>query len=78
MEAMFTEAELARALRIKPPTLRYWRQRGLGPAYIKLNGRVIYRQSAVEAWLREREQVSGHSANTVSVSGSDLSGGEVA
>jgi len=32
-------------------TLRQWRYRGCGPVYIKVNGKVRYRRSDVEAWL---------------------------
>lgn len=31
-------------------TLATWRSRGLGPAYVKIGGRVLYRREAVEEW----------------------------
>lgn len=38
--------------------LSAWRRRGGGPAFFKANGVVIYRRSAIEAWLAECEQKS--------------------
>ncbi len=34
-------------------TLANWRSKGTGPQYIKLNGRVLYRVSDIEAWERD-------------------------
>jgi Helix-turn-helix domain len=34
-------------------TLRRWRQEGIGPAYVKVGRRVMYRPSDVETWTRE-------------------------
>lgn len=35
-------------------TLSTWRSRKLGPAYIKIGGRVLYREDAVAAWEAKR------------------------
>ena len=36
-------------------TLRYWRHAGTGPESFKLGRRVVYRRSAVEAWIATQE-----------------------
>jgi hypothetical protein len=43
------EKELARRWRMSPRTLQGWRQRGKGPRYMKIEGRVIYPIPEVEA-----------------------------
>lgn len=35
-------------------TLAHWRSAGRGPAFIKLGGRIAYRGSDLNAWLRAR------------------------
>jgi hypothetical protein len=58
-------AEAARLLGLAGKTLRLWRCSKSGPAWLKLGegrqGRVFYRRSALEAWVR---------ANVTTVSGS--------
>lgn len=36
-------------------TLRYWRHIGTGPESFKLGRRVVYRQSAVDAWIAAQQ-----------------------
>lgn len=36
-------------------TLRYWRHNGTGPESFKLGRRVVYRRSAVDAWIAAQE-----------------------
>jgi predicted DNA-binding transcriptional regulator AlpA len=44
--------ETAAAFLGKPPTtLRQWRYRGVGPAYIHIERSVRYRRSDLDAWL---------------------------
>ncbi|MFI1937707.1 helix-turn-helix transcriptional regulator [Streptomyces purpureus] len=47
-------------------TLANWRWSGCGPAYIKTtparSGRVIYRRSAIEAWLKAQTVPAGSAA----------------
>jgi hypothetical protein len=49
-----TTAHVASFLGVNAALLRLWRQRGLGPAYIRPNGRgkILYGRAAVEAFLR--------------------------
>jgi len=38
---------------LSPRTLEQWRWRGVGPRYLKLGGRVVYRLDDVEAYEAE-------------------------
>lgn len=46
--------DLAGRWNLSPRTLEQWRWRGVGPRYLKLGGRVIYRLKDVEAFEAER------------------------
>jgi hypothetical protein len=48
------QLELARRWCVSPRTLERWRWTGDGPLYIKLKGRVAYREADVEAFEAER------------------------
>jgi excisionase family DNA binding protein len=52
---LLTEQETAALLRCSVPTLRRWRRLGTGPAFIKTGRKVLYRRTALDAWLSERE-----------------------
>lgn len=54
-----TQDELAALWRISPRTLERWRAAGTGPAWLSLNGRVIYRLEDVVAFELSRLQ-AGH------------------
>ena len=45
-----TQRELAERGRLSGATLERWRGEGLGPQYLKLHGRVLYRIADVEAY----------------------------
>lgn len=47
----FSTAEAAAYSRVPEGTLRYWRARDEGPASFRLGRRVIYRRSALDAWM---------------------------
>ena len=47
-----TQRELAERWRLSEATLERWRSEGLGPQYLKLQGRVLYRLAEVEAYER--------------------------
>jgi predicted DNA-binding transcriptional regulator AlpA len=55
-DELLTPAEVSRITRLSPSTLKDKRWRGTGPKFIKLSpgrgGRVRYRRSSVDAWLR--------------------------
>jgi hypothetical protein len=48
------QAELARRWRISPRTLERWRGACTGPAWIQLNGRVLYRLEDITSFERGR------------------------
>ena len=51
-----TTTEASEVLRVAPQTLRRWRCRGSGPPFIKVsNNRVVYRWSAIENFVSDRE-----------------------
>ena len=49
----FSQSELAARWSIQESTLERWRSAGIGPIYLKLPGRVLYRISDVEAYERD-------------------------
>ena len=48
------QIELSRRWSISPRTLERWRWLGLGPRYLKIVGRVLYRLEDIEAFEAER------------------------
>ena len=42
--------QLAQRWGVVPKTLDHWRQRGCGPLFLKLGGRILYRLRDVEAY----------------------------
>ena len=51
MDALLTPEEVAERLRRPIATIRFWRARGIGPKGARVGGRVLYRESDVEAWI---------------------------
>ncbi len=55
IEPLVTSTKTARVLGITPATLRKWRWRGVGPAFIKLSddpgGRVMYSPATIREWI---------------------------
>lgn len=51
MDRLLTPSEVAEQVRRPLATLRYWRSMGTGPKGANVGGRVLYRQSDVEAWI---------------------------
>jgi excisionase family DNA binding protein len=49
-----TTDEAAAYLSVKPSTLRQWRYAGRGPAYSKINARLVrYQKPDLDRWLSE-------------------------
>jgi Helix-turn-helix domain len=48
------QIDLARRWQISPRTLERWRWLGIGPRYIKIGGRVVYRLEDIEAYEAAR------------------------
>ena len=51
MSDLLVSKEAAVYLRISEDTLRRWRSKGLGPQYIKIHGRILYRRRELERFL---------------------------
>lgn len=51
MDKYLTTEEVATVARTSPSTVRYWRHIGKGPRGVKRGRRVLYPESAVQAWL---------------------------
>jgi hypothetical protein len=60
LEAYLDDAQLAHELNVSPRTVARWRAMREGPPVTRVGRRVMYRRSAVEAWLAdlERSQVA--------------------
>lgn len=46
--------EVADLLRVSVVTLSRWATKGIGPEYIRANGRVLYPQDKLDQWLADR------------------------
>ena len=57
-----TTAEVAERFRTSPETVRYWRYIGYGPQSFKIGRRVLYDESAVEAFETAQRDSGGPSA----------------
>ena len=53
---LITEGDLAAQLKVLPRTLRNWRKRGAGPAYLRMEKAVFYRLTDVREWIASRVQ----------------------
>jgi hypothetical protein len=51
LSEFLTIDELARELKRKPETLKFWRKRRTGPPVTKLGKQVLYRRASVIAWI---------------------------
>jgi predicted DNA-binding transcriptional regulator AlpA len=59
MDALLTPAEVAERVRRPVATVKYWRAIGTGPKSANVGGRVLYRESDVEAWIAEKFSSQG-------------------
>ncbi|QYC44945.1 Helix-turn-helix domain protein [Nonomuraea coxensis DSM 45129] len=57
-----TTEEVADWFRTEASTVRYWRHAGIGPRGVKIGRRVLYRDSEVKRWEREREAAESGAA----------------
>jgi len=55
---LLTTKELAAYLRKPVATVRGWRYRNVGPAGFRLGREVVYRRTAIDTWLAEREKAA--------------------
>jgi DNA-binding transcriptional MerR regulator len=54
---LLTTEEVAVRFRTSPATVRYWRHLGIGPAGVRVGGRVLYDEAEVIRWWESK--VSG-------------------
>jgi hypothetical protein len=54
-DRLLLDTEVATLMRVKVATLRRWRRRNMGPAYVRYNtlGRALYRTSDVRRYLEQ-------------------------
>jgi predicted DNA-binding transcriptional regulator AlpA len=50
-DALLTPDEASIRLRKSKQTLANWRTQGGGPPYVRMGGRIVYRQSELTAWI---------------------------
>jgi hypothetical protein len=54
------QVDLARRWNLSPRTLERWRGHGIGPCYLKIGGRVVYRLEDIVAFeAAQRRQATG-------------------
>jgi len=56
LDYLISEEELADWLRKSKSTLVAWRQRGQGPSWLKLVGRIYYDRRKVDEWIAAQER----------------------
>lgn len=61
MDELVSEQELAAWLKVSPHTLRTWRNRNQGPAFVRAGSLYRYRVADVQAWLDARKVEPGKS-----------------
>lgn len=54
IDRLLLQEEVAERVRRPIATLRFWRTKGLGPKSARVGGRVLYRESDVEAWIESQ------------------------
>lgn len=57
-DTWLTTAEVAERYRTAASTVRYWRHIGTGPNGVLIGRRVLYRETELTRWEREREQAA--------------------
>jgi len=54
LEEYLSEDEVAKLVKMKPRTLRRWRQRRDGPPFVPMGRDVLYPKDGFREWLRSR------------------------
>lgn len=64
-QLLVTTDEAAELLRVSASALLRWRRVGVGPAWVRPAGtrRVVYRRTAIEAWLAEQEAATSSNSS---------------
>jgi hypothetical protein len=62
-EPLLPESDAADEIKVKKQTMAAWRNRGQGPAYVKVGKLVFYRPSHIREWLESRVVRPGRAAS---------------
>ncbi len=62
-----TQYELAKRWHMSQRTLERWRWQGIGPAYLKLGARIVYRSDDIEEFERQGRHDPQIALNNTSV-----------
>ena len=54
---LWTEERAARFLCVAPGTLRQWRAKGRGPAFVKIGKNVFYRDTDLDAFIASQSRM---------------------
>ena len=57
MDEWMTRREVAKLYRTPVGTLSQWAFKGIGPSYVRVGRKAVYRRVDVEQWIEEREQL---------------------
>jgi hypothetical protein len=57
-DEMLTTRDVSKEYKLTESSLEKWRVAGVGPNYLKLSRKVMYRRSDVERWLNENRRWS--------------------
>jgi hypothetical protein len=57
-----TTEQVAERYWTSPATVRYWRHAGVGPRGVKIGRKVLYRESELQRWEKEREAAESGAA----------------
>lgn len=57
LDGWLTRQELAKELCVAPKTLARWGSMGIGPDYVRVGTRALYRTGAVREWLVHLEEL---------------------
>jgi len=60
----YDQRDLANRWRLSPRTLERWRWERIGPTFLKIGGRVVYRLSDIEKFEKMQIQDSIHESNS--------------
>jgi hypothetical protein len=67
LDEYLTDVELAAELKNTPRTLASWRAQGIGPAWIRVGKKPLYRRAGIQVWLEtlEHQPVRQRSAGSL-------------
>ncbi len=55
-DEVFTTREAAKILKVSPYTLRNWKSKGIGPELVKVGGRIMYSETALENFINNKNK----------------------